>query len=81
MKPEIFYTGGGIWLAEMNLQNGTYAVVDSDYKECLSIYKYTDDDPYMPEDMIFSKGVDQLDSEQMKIYNQLLATLKEKTTL
>lgn len=80
MKPEVFYTGGGIWLAEMNLQNGTYAAVDSDYKECLSIYKYTDDEPYMPDDMIFSKGVDQLDSEQMKIYNQLLAALKEKTT-
>lgn len=56
MKPEVFYTGGGIWLAEMNLQNGTYAVVDSDYKECLSIYKYTDDEPYMPDDMIFSKA-------------------------
>ena len=80
MKPEVFYTGGGIWLAEMNLQNGTYAVVDSDYKECLSIYKYTDDEPYMPDEMIFSKGGEQRDSEQMKIYNQLLAALKEKTT-
>lgn len=81
MKAEVFYTGGGIWLAEMDLQNGTYAVVDSDYPECLSIYNYTDDEPYLPEDMIFSKGVDQLDSEEKKIYNQLLAALKEKTTL
>lgn len=81
MKAEVFYTGGGIWLAEMNLQNGTYAVVDSDYPECLSIYNYTDDEPYLPEDMIFSKGVDQLDGEQMKIYNQLLAALKTETTL
>lgn len=81
MKAEVFYTGGGIWLAEMDLQNGTYAVVDSDYPECLSIYNYTDDEPYLPEDMIFSKGVYQLDSEEKKIYNQLLAALKEKTTL
>ena len=82
MKAEVFYTGGGIWLAEMNLQNGTYAVVDSDYPECLSIYNYTDDEEqYLPEDMIFSKGVDQLDSEQMKIYNKLIAALKTKTTL
>lgn len=81
MKAEVFYTGGGIWLAEMDLQNGTYAVVDSDYHDCLSIYNLTDDEPYMPEDMIFSKSVDQLDSEQMKIYNQLIAALKEKTTL
>lgn len=81
MKAEVFYTGGGIWLAEMDLQNGTYAVVDSDYPECLSIYNLTDDEPYMPEDMIFSKGVDQLDSEQMKIYNRLIAALKKETTL
>lgn len=81
MKAEVFYTGGGIWLAEMDLQNGTYAVVDSDYHNCLSVYNYTDDEPYLPEDMIFSKGVDQLDSEQMKIYNQLIAALKTKTTL
>lgn len=81
MKAEVFYTGGGIWLAEMDLKNGTYAVVDSDYHDCLSIYNYTDDEQYMPEDMIFSKVVDQLDSEQMKIYNQLIAALKTKTTL
>lgn len=82
MTPEVFYTGGGIWIAEINLGNGTYAVVDSDYPECLSIYNYTDDEEqYLPEDMIFSQGVDQLDSEQMKIYNQLIAALKEKTTL
>ena len=81
MKAEVFYTGGGIWLAEMNLQNGTYAVVDSDYPECLSIYNYTDEESYLPEDMIFSRGVDQLDSEQIKIYNQLIAALKTKTTL
>lgn len=81
MKAEVFYTSGGIWLAEMDLQNGTYAVVDSDYTECLSIYKYTGEEQYLPEDMILSKSVDQLDSEQMKIYSQLTAALKEKTTL
>lgn len=81
MKAEAFYTGGGIWIAEMDLGNGTYAVVDSDYNECLSVYNLTDDEPYLPENMIFSKGVDQLDSDEMKIYNQLIAALKEKTTL
>ena len=83
MKVEVFYTGGGIWLAEMDLGNGTYAVVDSDYYTALSIYKYPeeDDEQYMSEDMIFSDEVQNLDSEQMKIYNQLIASLKEKTTL
>lgn len=80
MKVEVFYTGGGIWLAEMNLENGTYAVVDSDYDTALSIYKYPEDgeEQYMSEDMIFSDEVQNLDNEHMKIYNQLLEALQEK---
>lgn len=80
MKVEVFYTGGGIWLAEMNLENGTYAVVDSDYDTALSIYKYPEEgeEQYMSEDMIFSDEVQNLDNEHMKIYNQLLEALQEK---
>ena len=80
MKVEVFYTGGGIWLAEMNLENGTYAVVDSDYDTALSIYKYPEEgeEQYMSEDMIFSDEVQNLDKEHMKIYNQLLEALQEK---
>lgn len=80
MKVEVFYTGGGIWLAEMNLENGTYAVVDSDYDTALCIYKYPVDgeEQYMAEDMIFSDEVQNLDNEHMKIYNQLLEALQEK---
>lgn len=81
-KPEVFYTGGGIWLAELDLQNGTYAVVDSDYHECLSIYRYSEDgEQYMPEDMIFSEDVKSLDLEQMKIYNKLYEALKKEAPL
>lgn len=76
-KAEAFYTGGGIWLAEKDLGNGTYAVVDSDYQECLSIYNYTDEQQYMPEDMVFSENVEKLDLEMMKIYNELLEVLKK----
>lgn len=80
MKAEVFYTGGGIWLAEMNLENGTYAVVDSDYDTALCIYKYPEEgeEQYMSEDMIFSNEVQNLDKEHMKIYTQLLEALKEK---
>lgn len=80
MKAEVFYTGGGIWLAEKDLGNGTYAVVDSEYHDCLSIYKEAEE-RYMPEDMIFSEGVAKLDLEQMKIYRELVEALKEKTEL
>ena len=80
MKAEVFYTGGGIWLAEKDLGNGTYAVVDSEYHDCLSIYKEAEE-RYMPEDMVFSEGVAKLDLEQMKIYRELVEALKEKTEL
>lgn len=82
-KPEVFYTGGGIWLAELDLQNGTYAVVDSDYYTAICIYQYPEDgeEQYMPEDMIFSDEVQNLDLEQMKIYNRLYEALKEKVSL
>lgn len=79
-KVEVFYTGGGIWLSEMDLGNGTYAVVDSEYNDCLSIYKEAEE-KYMPEDMILSEGVAKLDLEQMKIYRALVNALKEKTDL
>ena len=82
-KPEVFYTGGGIWLAELDLENGTYAVVDSDYYTALCIYKYpeNEEEQYMPEDMVFSDEVQNLDLEQMKIYNKLYEALKEKAPL
>lgn len=80
MKIEVFYTGGGIWLAEMDLGNGTYAVVDSDYTDSLCIYRFPEEneEPYMPEDMIFCDIVENLDLEQMKIYNQLYEALRKE---
>jgi hypothetical protein len=79
MTVEVFYTGGGIWLAEMNLDNKRYAVIDSSYKECLTIYNYVDEDnKYMCEDMIFSDNVANLDTEHKKIYYKLLKALNSK---
>lgn len=79
MTVEVFYTGGGIWLAEMNLDNKRYAVIDSSYKECLTIYNYVDEDnKYMSEDMIFSDNVTNLDTEHKKIYYKLLKALNSK---
>lgn len=78
---EVFYTGGGIWLAEMNLGDGTYAVIDSEYNTALCIYRYSDDEPYMSEDMVFCDEVQNLDSEHLKIYNQLYEALKKEVPL
>lgn len=78
-KAEAFYTGGGIWIAEKDLGNGTYAAVDSDYDTAICIYNYPEDgeEQYMPEDMVFSDEVQNLDSETMKIYNELMEVLKK----
>lgn len=79
MKVEVFSTGGGIWLAETDLNNGTYAVVDSEYMDCLSVYRYTDDEQqYMPEDMIFSKGAAELNDDERTIYNKLCEELNRR---
>lgn len=75
MKAEAFYTGGGIWLAEKQLENGNYAVVSSNFLDCLTVYTKNVD--YFPEDMVFSKSVHDLDSDLMEVYNELVAELKK----
>lgn len=77
MNIEVNYTGGGIWLAEKNLDNGTYAVVSSDFPECITVYRAAEE-PYLPEDMIFSKSVDDLDEETAKLYSEMMAEMKKK---
>lgn len=82
MKIEVFYTGGGIWLAEMDLGNGTYAAISSDYHEAMCIYNYVEgEEKYMTEDMIFCDEVQNFNSEQLKIHNQLYEALKKEVAL
>lgn len=79
MKVDVYYTGGGIWLAEMNLENGTYAVVNSECDTIISIYKYPEEgeEQYMAEDMILSDDVKNLDSNMAVIYKQLHEELQK----
>lgn len=75
MKIETFYTGGGIWLSQYNAGGGYYAVVSSEYPDCLSIYRKTDEDEdlYLPENMVSSKDLSELNTEQRAVH----ALLKE----
>ena len=43
-EPEVFYTGGGIWLAAMWLNEHEYAIVDNCWKYCLSYYDDSEDE-------------------------------------
>ena len=77
---DVFYTGGGIWLAEVELKDNKYAVVNSEYPDLFAIYQYAqaEDDKYYPEDMLLDKHKDDLDEEHRKIYEALLSELNNR---
>lgn len=75
---EVFYTGGGIWLAEINLNETIYGVVSSEAPEYFTVYKYCEDgEKYLPEDMVESKHKSELDSLQIIVYERLVKELKK----
>ena len=82
MKGEIdvFYTGGGIWLAEANLGDNKYAVVNSEDPEYMGVYLYekAEDGNYYPEDMILDKRKDELNEDLKKVYEKLLIALAKR---
>lgn len=76
MKIEVFYTGGGITLAEADL-GAQYAVVGTDYPNCISIYNRVEgEEPYMPEDMVASYTEEEMDEETRALYLEMLGALK-----
>jgi len=83
MEIETFYTGGGIWLSQYNAGGGYYAVVSSDFPDCLSIYRKTEgtDDLYLPENMVSSKNLDELNPEQKEVHAILKAELEKEGAL
>ena len=79
-KIDVFYTGGGIWLAEANLGDNKYAVINSEDPEYMGVYLYekAEDGQYYPEDMILDKHKDELDEELKKVYEKLLIALAKR---
>ena len=73
---EVFYTGGGITLAEVDVTPDTYATVSSEAPEFLSLYKKTDDEPHLPEDMLLSAKPDELDTELQELHTAMVEKLK-----
>lgn len=77
VKIETFYTGGGITLAEANLNKSHYAVVSSEAPDFIAIYSYSNGETsYLPEDMVESKCKDELTPELKPIYEKMLDALK-----
>lgn len=80
-EPEAFYTGGGIWLSAMYVNDHLYAVVSSEDDDCLSLYSHNweDKDIDFPcQNMLWSAEFSKLENEAKLVYGHLYAKLKEE---
>lgn len=76
-KIELFYTGGGITIAEADTDKTHYAVVSSEAPDFISVYAYADNEKtYLPEDMILSGKGEDLSSELQALHAKMLEKLK-----
>lgn len=77
-KIELFYTGGGITLAEAELNGDRYAVVSTEAPGFFTVYKRGNDEtPYLPEDMVFSLTEDELPEDMKWLYVEMLDELQK----
>lgn len=78
MKIETFYTGGGITLAEAELNGGRYAVVSTEAPDCIAIYnRVEDEEPYASEDMLEVYSTETMPEEIRALYTEMLDRLKK----
>lgn len=77
-KVEVYSAGGGITIAEVYIDPTHYAVVSTDAPGVLSIYNALDADvPFLPEDMVYSENVAEMDDEKKALHAELLAALNK----
>ena len=63
-KVEVFYTGGGIWLSALYVDDNLYFVVDSDWTESITLFDHRDEDQdteYPCQNVMYSKAEDSAD--------------------
>lgn len=77
---EIFYTGGGITLAEIDLNKSEYAVVSSDAPDYLTIYKRSEDNEksYLPDDMLVSTSKEKITANLKPLYIKMINKLNRE---
>lgn len=75
-KIEVFYTGGGITLAEVDIDATLYAVVSSDAPDFLAIYTHAEDEKYLPEDMLVCSSIEEIPTEYQALYTEMRDKLK-----
>lgn len=78
---EVFNTGGGIWLVEVEINDiGDYAVVNSEHPEIISLYHKPEDGEtkYLPDDMYMSMHCDNLGIEMGALHSRMLLELQQR---
>ena len=74
-KIEVFYTGGGITIAEVDIDTTHYAVVSSEAPEFFSIYANVDGEKNHLH-MVSSTSKEELTPEYKALYMNMLDKLK-----
>ena len=76
-KIEKVYTGGGITLAEAELEGERYAVVSTECPELIAVYnRAEDEEPYLPEDMVGAYTEEEMGEDLKKLYHEMINTLR-----
>ena len=76
-KIEVFYTGGGITIAETDIDAKHYAVVSTEAPDFLTVYAYDDGEKtYLPDDMVSSASSSEIAPELKSLYMKMLDKLK-----
>ena len=82
---EAFYTGGGIWLCGMHINENEYYTIDNecediDGEDYLNFFSHDgedDDIDYPTQNLIWSKSVEELTDEEKAIYDYMRKELKK----
>lgn len=77
-KIEVFYTGGGITIAEADIDDKRYAVVTTEAPEFFSVYNYDADEEktHLPDDMLYSVKLEEIPPELRPLYAHMVEKLK-----
>lgn len=81
-EPEVFYSGGNIWISAMYIDDNIYCTTDNyEYEDCLVFYDHRtedQDDPFPCQSWVNDKEKSEFSDEEWEIYNKLQAKLKEE---
>lgn len=79
-KAEAFYTGGGIWVSGMYVDERKYYMTDTwDMGGTMGLFDHLyddDDDEYQGLYLIEDKTIDEMNADEKAIYDKLIAELQ-----